>query len=77
MSLPAKTLCINPNTLFFYKDNNFMEISNKWCFFLTNFMGSLSIKITSFVKTTLPANSLEISSIDTWSKINTIMFLSN
>ena len=22
MSLPAKTLCINPNTLFFYKDNN-------------------------------------------------------
>ena len=22
MSLPAKTLCINPNTLFFHKDNN-------------------------------------------------------
>ena len=22
MSLPAKTLCINPNTLFIYKDNN-------------------------------------------------------
>ena len=22
MSLPAKTLCINPNRLFFYKDNN-------------------------------------------------------